>query len=66
MLILKSFSLISTKTGVASVESIAATVAVAVCVVVITSSPFPISKALKDNSIASVPLLTPIQYFLPI
>ena len=33
---------------------------------VITSSPLPISKAFKDNLIASVPEFTPIAYFDPI
>jgi len=41
---------------------IAETVAIAVCDVVITSSPIPISNDFNANNIASVPLLTPIPY----
>ena len=50
----------STKTGIAPAASIAATVATAVWETVITSSPGPIFNARKANSIASVPLATPI------
>ena len=56
----------STKTGFAPSSIIAPTVATNVLAAVITSSPLPISKAFKDNLIASVPEFTPIAYFDPI
>ena len=54
------------KIGFAPVDKIAETVAIAVCDTVMTSSPTPISKLRKANSIPSVPFATPTAYLAPI
>ena len=64
--ILKVSGSISAKTGVAPTIPIASVVATKVNAVVITSSPFPISKALKAKCSASVPEFKPIAYLAPV
>ena len=56
----------STNIGLAPISVIAPTVATKVLAAVITSSPFLIFKAFKDNLIASVPEFTPTAYLEPI
>ena len=56
----------STNTGIAPNSFIAPTVATKVLAAVITSSPCPTPSAFSDNLMASVPLLTPTAYFVPI
>ena len=62
----KVFGFISTKTGLAPTLLIASAVAKKLKDEVITSSPSPMSKALNARINASVPLLQPTAYFVPI
>ena len=55
----------STNTAVAPAIQIASAVAKNVLVVVMHSSPGPIPRAMKDSHSASVPLPTPMAYFIP-
>ncbi len=55
----------STKTAVAPAIQIASAVAKKVLVVVMHSSPGPMPRAMNDSQIASVPLPTPMAYFIP-
>ena len=55
----------STKTAVAPAIQIASAVAKNVLVVVMHSSPGPIPRAMKESHSASVPLPTPMAYFIP-